>query len=313
MITTQKQMYKIAWTPASLTSVGNLLSKKMPKFFEGVKGVGKAVGLTAANANKAGVVGGVMGGVGGAASGATDQNPETQGRSMLVRGAIGAAAGFYGGKGLAKKMPTFGDNYATTGKLVGGKMLNLAKDTSLTAAQRSDKLTEFAAKNLTTQTKTMGKSQTTKNFFGHGAEVSSNQRVTNPKVPMGFKMFGDLAKAKTNVRKSGLVRGTIDTIKDNYHESTMFDKAISDKPNAPVYRFKRSLAGRVVNPLMTSGIGMGALDVLQTTNEDGSKATMGKRLRTGAKSTLTWGMAPHLMMGKAMAYDIPKAFMGGSN
>lgn len=308
-----EDMYKVAVTVNTLDTVGTFLTKTMPKAFKGIRGAAKTVGLTAANANKAGLIGGAIGGAGGAVSGMQDQNPETRGTSMAARAAIGATAGYFGGKGLANKMPTFGKHYEAAFKPVGQKMLSVAKNTKLTGGQRGQQVMDFAAQHLNPQHTTEGiKGITTKNFFGHGNDTPAVAKVTNPHLPWGAKVFGDIARVGQNVRQEGVVKGISNTLKQNWNEAKMFDKKISDKPNAPTYRFNRSAAGRIVNPLITAGVGMGITDAAMATNDNGSKPTIGKRLRTGAKSTLAWGVTPHLMMGKMVAYDIPKTIMGGS-
>lgn len=316
---THDEMQKVAISIKNLEVGGNFLTKTMPNFFKSVRGGAEAIGLTAANANKAGLVGGAVGGAAGALSGNKDQNPETRGRSMLTRAAIGAAAGFYGGKGIANKMPTFGQHYEEAFKPVGTKMFDLAKNKNLGDVARGQKLTDFAAKQLNPQYSTGGiKGVKTKTFFNMGSETKATGLRKNPDLPWGAKVMGDLARGAKNMRTQGLFNGIGTTLKNNWEEAKTFDRKIDLKTglkgngNDPTFRFNRSAAGRIISPLATAGIGMGITDAALGTNDNGSKPTMSKRLRTGAKSTLAWGMAPHLMMGKMIGYDIPKTIMGGT-
>lgn len=71
--------------------------------------------------------------------------------------------------------------------------------------------------------------------------------------------------------------------------------------------YKRSLPGRILNPIISTGVGIGATQGLMTRNPDGSSASTGKKLFVGAKESLKWGIGGPIMLAKGLAYDIPKA------
>lgn len=312
---TQEEIEKIAVSVGTLNSVSNFITNTMPKAFQGVRAAAGSVGLKAENAFGARVIGGIAGGIGGAVT-TKDQDPTTRGRSMLARTAIGATAGAFGGGWLANKGSTFGSTYEAALKPVGVKMKNLAAAPNLTDAQRGEHLTKMLAKNLSPKVRAMapGSGITTRPLLGKTTEATG--QVLNHDLPTGLHMVGDFAKGRINIKNQGWMKGTYNTLKDNVKEHFTFTKTV-DKVGDPNYgktfQYNRSTVGKVLAPLAMSGVGMGVTDAALDTNEDGSKPSIMKRIRKGATSTLTWGMAPRLMMAKATAYDIPKTLMGGHN
>ena len=70
---------------------------------------------------------------------------------------------------------------------------------------------------------------------------------------------------------------------------------------------KRGIIGRVAWPLIGTGVGMGTIEASLKHNDDNSPVTPAQRIRTGVVSSLKWGVAQPLLVGKYMAYDLPKA------
>jgi len=77
------------------------------------------------------------------------------------------------------------------------------------------------------------------------------------------------------------------------------------------YLFERTGLGKIVNPGLQSGFGMGAAQFLTSgKDEQGNKKPIGKRLLSSGGTALAWGTAPKLMLGKTLAYDLPKSLIG---
>jgi ABC-type phosphate transport system substrate-binding protein len=101
-------------------------------------------------------------------------------------------------------------------------------------------------------------------------------------------------------------KGMGNVLKDNWKSLETFNKTVGGK----TYQFQRSGLGKVVNPLLGSGAGFGAMEAMTSKNEDGSKRSIGNRLARGAGTAVSWSAAPKLMTGKLLGYDIPKIFTG---
>jgi hypothetical protein len=71
--------------------------------------------------------------------------------------------------------------------------------------------------------------------------------------------------------------------------------------------YKRGPIGKVMFPLISTGAGMGAIGAAMKKNEDNSPVTVGQRVGTGVSESLKWGIAAPAIIGKYMAYDLPKA------
>lgn len=278
--------------------IGTFLLKSVPEAFKSVQTAAKAIGLTAENAGKVRLLTGGLGAVGGAAKGYTStDNPDYKARNAIIGGVLGGAAGGFAGNFLAKKAPVFGNKYAPYFKGIGTH-INSGKGRTL----------DYLSKNWTEKfAPATASAPKVKNFFGIGSEVSAADRVVkNP--PMGIKAVGELAN-NINILKNEGLGGIATVVKNDINKNKFFDKEIKGR----TYRFKRSFPGRVINPLLGTGAGMGAFELTDSTNADGSKRSVPNRLVRGVAQTGLWSMAPHLMMGKAMAYDVPKSFIKSRN
>jgi len=70
--------------------------------------------------------------------------------------------------------------------------------------------------------------------------------------------------------------------------------------------YRRSALGRVAAPLLTTGLGFGAMEAATATNKDGTPASVPKRIGKGALETAKWGLGMPVMGAKALMYDLPK-------
>ena len=150
-----------------------------------------------------------------------------------------------------------------------------------------------------------------KTFFGTQAKV--NAVNLGESHPITSKAFAATGRSWTAMREGwqqngamGAAKGIGSTLLDDVKRSTMFE---AKGPGGLKYRAERSLPGKILNPLMTSGAGIGLVTALPSKNPDGTKATLGKRLRRGIGNTLGWGLAPPVaaaeMVGN-MAYNTAK-------
>jgi hypothetical protein len=312
-------------------TMAKFLTNAVPKFFGSIQGAAKAVGLTAQNATAVKTMAGITGAGVGAAAGAVGA-PEGQRGQGAIRGAlIGGGIGFGAGWG-ASKLPTLG-NKVVADSMAAGKSLramNMANP-AMSNKDVGNKMLDYMA-NMKTQV-----SKGTPTDVTSVPGLWQSKTNMNAKIPLGkarsavgmevnnaqsstFKALGEVAGWGKAMREKGILEGTGSTLMENIRKAQTYTKEIKpdNLKNFPTgtvpgkYVFQRSAVGKVVGPLAMSGVGMGVVDAATTTNEDGTKPTVGKRLSQGTKSALKWGRAPQLMWGKALAYDIPKTFIGGN-
>jgi hypothetical protein len=245
------------------------------------------------------IIGGVAGGAAGAYGGSKVGNPEDQQRNTLIGGVAGAAAGAFGMGRLAPKLKVLGES--TSKDLAGlGEHMKQPYATKQTTLN-------YAARSLTPQYAAVsGKAApTAKNFFGHGAEVKALGVQTNKPSMIGGAI-GEVAKSiKTVQGASNPIKGIGQVIGQDIKDAQTFTKDIEGTK----YKFQRSGLGKVVNPIMSTGAGFGAMEAMSSTNEDGSKRGVGNRLARGAGTMVGWSAAPKLMMGKMLGVDVPKMLL----
>ena len=91
---------------------------------------------------------------------------------------------------------------------------------------------------------------------------------------------------------------TSEEVKHNFQDARTYVKGD--------FRYKRSLLGQGLAVAGTTGAGFGALDAATATNDDGTPASLPKKLMTGASTSLKWSVGAPIMGAKATFYDIPK-------
>lgn len=109
-----------------------------------------------------------------------------------------------------------------------------------------------------------------------------------PKPPLGMGIIGRQARIVgqlTNPAEgSNILSRTGKVLKNEWNNAQFYTKEIGGK----TYKYERSGIGKVLNPMTTTGLGIGALS---TAIPDTNSSTPGSRIRSGIKNTLGWGLA----------------------
>lgn len=271
---------------SAATGLGKFLVEGMPKAFAATKSLPKMIGAGAG-----------LGALQGAASAEEGQKGQGALKGALIGGTLGAV-----GAGAAKRFD-FGKNIVRDFTPAGKRLMELGQKKNLTFTQLADRGAQIASKNLSEQWTPVAKGSKKQLQTMWGTQSKAEFQV-QPRTMLA-KGIGTMGEAWTGFRTKG-IKGIGDVLKKDFQQSRYFTKEIGGK----TYAAKRSGLGQVVNPLMTSGIGMGVTEGLSTTNDDGTKASLGKKIRKGTTSALGWGLAPPVMAGK-LIYDTSKSFMGG--
>lgn len=332
------ELEKNAALPGLMVSLGKFFQHNVPAMLGSVRGGIASAGLTGAVSSR--VIGGVAGGATGAYGGSKVGDPENKGRNTLIGGAVGAAAGAIGMGKLAPKLQNFGAKAETNISNLGRLMQR--KNTT------GGMVGEHIIRNAAEKTKAVGAdAPIVKNLFGMGSKTQATREVTSKPglvsgaVGQAMKSFQTIAAGGTsaiggvvggvggavagsqtgdgehkfrNALAGGVLgaaggtyaKGIGNVLKDNWKSLETFNKTVGGK----TYQFQRSGLGKVVNPLMASGAGFGAMEAMSSTNADGSKRSIGGRLAHGAGTAVGWAAAPKLMTGKLLGYDMPKMFTG---
>lgn len=289
-------------------SVGGFISKTMPKFFNAIKsGVGKA-GINASNA--AAIKWGLpaAGAAAGAARGYMKADEGSKGQDAITGGLTGAAIGAGAGWGL-NKLPNLGSKLVNDFSPAGKRLMDVAKaEPNLKFKDLASRGIDWSSKNLGTQWKPLGVSPNAsgpqiKTMWGTSTTPTAYQVGPEKGMAAGaVKTLADTAKAF----KDNGVKGVGNVLAQDVKDKMYFSKTVGGS----TYKAKRSMLGQTVNPLITSGIGMGVMDAATAKNKNGQPASLGKRLRKGTGSALGWGLASPVMAGK-LVYDTSKSIIGG--
>jgi hypothetical protein len=279
------ELLKQAAPVGFLANLGKVLGQYVPSALTATREAGLAAGL--GNVAKAKLLGGAVGAIGGGLAGGNVGSDENKSRNRLLGAVAGGAAGALGGGSLSKKLPSFG-------LAAGPALQNLGTYMSSEGATMKGVLDHMA-------TKWAPKLESVKGVVDKGQEA-----ILKKTTPAGATL-GHLGDTAQNVQTAlGRRGGIADVLQGNVHEHTFKEKSIDGQK----YLFNRTGAGKVIAPLLNSGLGMGALSAATAEGKDGQKPTVGKRLLSGGSTALAWGAAPKLMMGKMLAYDVPKTLIG---
>jgi hypothetical protein len=295
-----------------LTALAPMLEKFIPSALTGIQSAAIKAGL--GNVGTAKMIGAGVGAAGGALAGGNVGPEENKGRNRLLGAIAGGVAGSMGGGKLVPKVQSFGSAAGPALKALGGEMAagtvtgkNMLDYMATKWGPRIEKATH--ATSVPGDITRMGVPTPTPTAQigtpGFKQTKSALGEITHP-AGKTLGIAGDLAQNFSTINKRGLGTGTSDVLKGNWRSNTFTEKTIGDKN----YLFERSAVGKVVGPALGSGLGMGALTALTTEGKNGEKPTISKRLLSGGSSALAWGTAPQLMMGKMLAYDVPKTLIG---
>lgn len=274
----------------------------MPNAFKAIQDVSKNLGVTAFNAGKIRYGLPAAGAAIGGARGYAKAEEGNKGTGAVV----GAVTGGLMGAGAAwgvNKLPTLGKQFTKDFKPIGEALKRTGANQNLTYKELGNKIldrgTQMTSENWI---KMPAPGAKMKDMFGGMHEVEQLRMNTRGMAANAANTILESAKAM----RDGGISGVGKHLWKDFKSKQMFEKTT----NGVAMRAQRSALGKIVNPLMASGIGMGAMDALTATNKDGSKASLGKRVRKGVTSTLGWGLAPPVMAGK-LVYDTSKSLIGG--
>lgn len=291
-------MNKLALSPL-IASVAKTIAPKL-----------LSLSRTTINPATAKMVGGTIGAVGGGTAGASAAPEGEKGKGFLIGAAAGGTAGFFGGKTVAG----FGKGGVDAARLQG-----FAKELKTLAANKKSTNSEFfqgvgnyLGKNWANPTHLQAIPKGSivgapkhRPMLGWAAK-SPVQAVPENLAGSGFTRFiGNsarnvmgIAKGEFGVKGTNPLSRTFNVLKSEANEARYYTK--------DGFRYKRSLPGQALGVAFGSGVGIGAVEGITATNNDGTPASVPKKLLKGTASTLGWGLAPSLMGAKAIAYDIPK-------
>lgn len=124
---------------------------------------------------------------------------------------------------------------------------------------------------------------------------------------MGMNVVRKQSAHLEHLRKYGLR----DLVKTEFKNSQYFTKNVKGV-NGKNYniKIKRSIPGRLANPIMGTGVGWGGMEFFNKTDDKGRKLTYGQRGINSAKEALKWTIGGPVMGAKMMAYDMPKMVAG---
>jgi hypothetical protein len=300
--------------------LGKFLAETMPNAFKAIQSGAGKIGLNTATttrvvAGKLPLIGEVgaskamlattgLGAAAGAAKGAIGAPEGEKGKGALKGALVGGVLG--AGTGLvANKLPTIGKQLSQDFAPAGKRLMDIAKtQPNMSAKEFMQRGINYASNNmgLKFQPIPAGTGPDVKNFFG-------TSKATGKLIEDKGLLSRGIANAATTVKamqNKGIVEGAASRLKDNWQYHQMH----TSKIGKDTFQAPRSGMGRVTMPLMMSGAGMGIQEALQSKNEDGTKRSIGTRIRKGTVSTLGWGLAPPVMVGKLL-HDTSKTFMGG--
>jgi len=307
------------------SGIGKFMSEYMPKGFKAIQSGAGKIGLDKIKHPM--IAGSLVGSGIGAVSGAAKAEPGERGSGALggaiKGGLIGGAAGWGAGK-----LPNLGNKLISEFAPAGKKLMEVGKaNPNIKFTELMDRGSKYMQKNFADQWAPLANSKNFAELQSKG-QIKNVEQVMSPKGPMKT-FFGTnstpefirqgqghtmLAKGLAETGNAWLggrtegIKGIGKVLKNDFTDKMYFTKDIAGK----TYRGKRSLVGRVVNPLLASGVGMGAITAATTEGENGQKPTLGKRLRRGAVDTALWGLAPPIGAAKAV-YDTSKSFTHKNN
>lgn len=307
------------------SSIAKFLVEGLPKIVGGAQTAGKAIGLTGARTAtsvagwqplKAGLATGAAGATVGGIEGA-NKAPEGQKGVGALKGAIGGGVlGYVAGGALSKRMPTLGNRtvaaYSDAGKALAEALKTNPK---MTPGQFVRGGIDYAAENFENKFIPITKGPMLQHKVGPitvAKDTMATEQLVGTKHTWLSHPVGTLARAVKPLYSGEGVIGTIKQYGKTLGKDWNLSKTFTQDIEGQTFRGRRSLGGRIINPLISTGIGMGAFEAATSKNEDGTPANVGTRLRKGGITALGWGIAPPVMFGKVV-YDTSKAIRSGNN
>lgn len=114
----------------------------------------------------------------------------------------------------------------------------------------------------------------------------------------------NLAMTGKTIAKKGLGK----YLKEDFAKTQYFSKQIAGKGGKKYdVLAKRSLAGRITNPVFDTGVGFGGLALATNKyDEQGKKRGMASRIGSAAKESVLWGPLRPLAMAHLTTVELPK-------
>ncbi len=253
------------------------------------------------------MTGAAVGGATGALAGsATDQNNKKRG--AIIGGLTGAITGGLGGKyisnfakggvdaeklkGLSSTMKSLGTNEVSTKQYLGGLTRQIASwgtPNSMAKVVAQENVTGKQVRPLLGFLK--------QSPIATAPAEHAKWSVTRP--------LGNLAQTVLGIRGGGYGL-TAPTMPGRVWEGLKNEVSNSQYFIRDGLRYKRSLAGKGLAAVGTTGIGMGGLTAVSARKKNGQPEPLPEKIMKGTASAVSWGLAPQVMGAKAVAYDIPR-------
>lgn len=198
---------------------------------------------------------------------------------------------------------------------------NMAGRLSTFAAKHGDELTHPSLYKMTGRTfergmgalkHTTGKS-TVKPWFGKARQPIGFRESTkipftkNPVKSIGQSILTGAANL-VNTGKTIANKGLLGYLKQDFGRTQYFTKTVTGKGGkAYDVLAKRSLAGRLTNPVLDTGVGFGGLALATNKyDEKGRERGLASRIGNAAKDAAWWGPLRPLAMAHLSTVEIPK-------
>jgi hypothetical protein len=253
------------------------------------------------------VAGATVGGAVGSVAGVASSDQQHKRRGILVGALAGAALGGFGGKTLAN----FGKGGTEAGRIKGlaETMKNMATNEVSTkdyirglTRHIADWGTPNSMAKVVSQENVNGKQ--VRPLFGFLKQSPIGVVPEHQKFTMTHTL-GNLAQTGLGIGEGGygltsksVVGRTTEALKNEFTNSQYFSR------NG--LRYKRSLMGKGLAAVGTTGLGMGALEMSTAQKKNGKPEPMPEKIVKGTTTAIGWGLAPQVMGAKAIAYDIPR-------
>lgn len=137
-------------------------------------------------------------------------------------------------------------------------------------------------------------------------QVTRTPFTKNPLKSTGEAVLSATANTMDNVKH--FLKSPRKYVKEDLFRSQHFSKVVTGPGNKKYEIFaKRSIPGKIMNPVFDTGVGFGALTLATNKHDEkGQQQGILKRVGKAAGTSIAWGPLRPLTMAKFTAVDLPK-------